>query len=349
MERILVAVLFLLTAGLVTCNGKNGIAQPTLDIYFLDMEGGASTLIVTPFRESILIDTGSRTPDHRDANRIYQAIRDAGLEHIDHLVTTHFHSDHFGGIGYLAELVPIRRFYDKGALPPEKETGWFRELYPRYRNATGDDIITVRAGDDIPLRQDPEGVLPTLRLRCLASEKQVEGFRGDIDAPVPGFEIREPDGSDNARSIALRLSYGDFAFFAGGDITWNVEHHLIEPVNRIGQVDLYQVTHHGLDLSNNPLLIQSIKPVVAVAMNGPRKGVQPGTFKSLTTLPTLQALYQLNYNVQAGAEGNTDPALVANPEDAEGGNSVKAAVSAGDGTIRMSFRERGESRTFSYR
>lgn len=349
MKRLLMVLLFLLTTGLVACHGRHGITQPTLDIYFLDMKGGASTLIVTPLGESILIDTGSRTPDHRDANRIDQAIQDAGLEHIDHLVTTHFHSDHFGGLGNLADRVPINAFYDKGALPPEKESGWFKELYPRYRDVTGDDVTTVRAGDDIPLRQDPAGHLPALTLHCLAAEKQVEGFRGDIDAPVPGFEIREPDTSDNARSIALLLSYGDFAFFAGGDITWNVEHHLVRPDNRIGQVDLYQVTHHGLDLSNNPLLIQSIEPVVAVAMNGPRKGVQPGAFRTLSAQPSLQALYQLNYNTRYGAKGNTDPALIANPEGTEGGNYVKAAVSAEDGTIRMGFREGGEARSFSYR
>lgn len=347
MKKISITFLALIGIGLLSCSGNNGLPQPTLDIYFLDMEGGASTLIVTPMRESILIDTGSRTPDHRDANRIYRAIQDAGLDHIDQLVTTHFHSDHIGGIKYLAELVPINKFYDKGALPPEKNTQWFQDLYPRYQEATKGTVTTLRAGEDIPLKQDSKGNLPKLTLHCVASEKQVEGFQGDIDAPVPGVEIREPDQTDNARSVALLLSYGNFGFFAGGDITWNVEYHLVRPKNILGQVDLYQVTHHGLDLSNNPLLIESIQPVVAVAMNGTRKGIQPKAFQTLTHSPSIQALYQLNYNTRNGDAGNTEPDLIANLQGTTDGNYVKASVNAVNQTIRVSIAGK-DSRVYSY-
>ena len=118
----------------------------TLDIYFLDMMGGASTLIVTPTGESVLIDTGSLEPLHRDADRIFAATRQAGLKKIDCLVTTHFHSDHFGALLQLTKLIPIEKFIYKGHLPPqhEQEKEKFQHLYRLYQEATGGNVEPLR-------------------------------------------------------------------------------------------------------------------------------------------------------------------------------------------------------------
>jgi competence protein ComEC len=301
-----------------------------LDIYFLDMVGGGSTLIVTPLGESVLIDTGSLEPRHRDAERIYKATQHAGLKRIDYLITTHFHSDHFGGILQLSKRIPVGKFMDKGYLPPEeeRESKWFRQLYPLYQEATGGKVEKLAVGDDIPLKNDPQGQLPPLTLHCVAAEKQVEGFDGDVDAPVPGCVIKNPDRSDNARSIAMVLTYGKFKFFAGGDITWNVEHHLARPKNVVGEVDLYQVTHHGLDQSNNPVLLQALNPTVCVAMNGPRKGIQPNTFRALKALPAVKAIYQIHYNTLYGDEGNTRLEWIANGKDSRKGELIRVSVDA---------------------
>jgi beta-lactamase superfamily II metal-dependent hydrolase len=320
-----------------------------LEIYFLDMEGGASTLIVTPLGESVLIDTGSREPMHRDAERILRACKEAGLEKIDYLVTTHFHLDHFGGILEISKKIPIQTFLDKGTLPPkdEQDTDWFRELYPLYQQATKGKTQTIRAGDDVPLKNDPAGNLPAIRLYCVAVGKKVEGFDGDVDAPVGGFEIRKPDPEDNAGSIALVLTYGDFVFFASGDITFNVEHHLAHPVNRVGKVDLYQITHHGLDLSNNPILLKALSPTVCVAGNGPDKGIQPNTFKALKSLASVKAIYQIHYNTRYGPEGNTDPQFIANPpQDPQKGRYIKVSVQPQKNTFSVSVQPDGETKSF---
>ena len=341
----------LVIAAIAFCAASGNIlaAQSTLDIYFLDMVGGGSTLIVTPLGESVLIDTGSLEPRHRDADRIYRACGYADLKQIDFLITTHFHSDHFGAILELSKRIPIKRFLDKGVLPPkhEQENKRFKQLYPLYLQATGSNIETVRAGDDIPLRNDPTGGIPEIKLHCVASEKQVEGFRGDVDAPVEGFTIQEPDTSDNGRSIALVLSYGKFKFFAGGDITWNVEHHLALPVNRVAKVHLYQVTHHGLDQSNNPLLLKALSPTVCVAMNGPRKGIQPRTFAALEALPSIEAIYQIHYNTLYGNEGNTSGELIANKDDAERGELIKVSVDGEEGIFTVSIGVKGPEKKFS--
>ena len=320
----------------------------TLDIYFLDMVGGGSTLIVTPLGESVLIDTGSLEPKHRDADRIHQACRYAGLKHIDYLITTHFDSDHYGGILELSKRIPVKCFMDKGAPPPEYQQAGrsFKTLYPLYRQATKGNVTPIRAGDDVPLKNDPSGQTAPIKLHCVASEKQIEGFNGDIDAPVDGCVIKKADEDDNARSIALVLSYGRFEFFAGGDITWNVEHHLAHPVNRVGKIDLYQVTHHGLDQSNNPLLLKALSPTVCVAMNGPRKGIQPNAFKALKVLPDVKAIYQIHYNTIYGDEGNTAEEFIANKKDPQKGELIKVSVDPEEGIFAVSIGVIGPRRTF---
>jgi hypothetical protein len=197
------------------------------------------------------------------------------------------------------------------------------------------------------LKNDPTGEIPPIRLHCVAAEKLIEGFDGDIDAPVEGFEIKKPDTTDNARSITLVLTYGRFKFFAGGDITWNVEHHLAHPVNHIGKVDLYQITHHGLDQSNNPLLLKALSPTICVAMNGPKKGVQPRTFRALKTLPSVKAIYQIHYNTKYGDKGNTSPEFIANADDPQKGCYIKASVHPQKGTFTISINRSGPARTYT--
>jgi beta-lactamase superfamily II metal-dependent hydrolase len=347
MKRLLTIFVAILCIFSNHCIASDNIHK-TLDIYFLDMVGGGSTLIVTPLGESVLIDTGSLEPMHRDADRIHLACKYAGLKHIDYLITTHFHSDHYGGILELSRRISIKCFMDKGALPPEHEqdSRSFKQLYPLYQQATKGNAMPIRAGEDIPLKNDPDGKMPRIKLHCVASEKQIEDFNGDIDSSVEGYVLKKADEGDNARSIALVLSYGRFEFFAGGDITWNVEHHLAHPVNRIGKIDLYQVTHHGLDQSNNPLLLKALNPTVCVAMNGPRKGIQPDTFQALKALPSVKAIYQIHYNTIYGDKGNTAEEFIANKKDPKKGELIKASVDPGKGNFTVSIGVNGPKRTF---
>src|ERR1044071_1160064 len=105
-------VSFLLAAGLVMTLSVS--AADPLDIYFIDVEGGQSTLIVTPAGQSMLIDAGWDGFDDRDPKRILAAVRDAGITRIDYLVITHFHRDHIGGVPALAQQLPIGTFVDYG-------------------------------------------------------------------------------------------------------------------------------------------------------------------------------------------------------------------------------------------
>lgn len=282
-------------------------ATPPLQIHWIDSEGGGSTLLVTPAGESVLIDTGN--PGGRDAARILHAAKEAGLERLDHVVITHFHIDHFGGLAELAELIPIGTLYDKG-LPDEvpdqggNQARWALSSRP-YRNAKTEKRVVLAPGDALPLKQAP-GSAPLALKVLAANQKFIPATTDTASNPDdPALAADKPeDLSDNANSLVLLLSLGDFRFFDGGDLTWNVEKRLVTPHHLPGVVDLFQVNHHGLDSSNHPLLVRSLNPTVAVMNNGPRKGTSASALASLRGAQALQALYQIHENIRPDEASN---------------------------------------------
>jgi beta-lactamase superfamily II metal-dependent hydrolase len=323
-------------------------ARRVLEIYYVDVEGGAATLIVTPAGESILVDAGWPGFENRDAKRIQAALQQAGVTQIDHLIMTHYHIDHYGGIAPLAKLVQIKRFYDRGPLSPE--LGEYKsdpKMHGDYLAATAGKSTHLKPGDTIKLKT--VSGMPAVRLWCLASSAEVVRKSGGAPNAECAAAVAKPeDTSDNARSVVLKLSYGDFDFLDTGDLTWNIEKNLVCPTNLIGEIDLYQVGHHGMDTSNNPVLLRSIRPTVAIMNNGAKKGGSATTVRDLLALPSLKALYQVHRNIKTGDADNAPAEFIANPDE-QGNEMIRVSVDAAARSFTVINDRTKVSKTFSFK
>jgi beta-lactamase superfamily II metal-dependent hydrolase len=319
----------------------------TLDFYWVDSEGGGSTLIVTPNNESVLIDTGN--PGGRDPGRIIAAAKAAGLAKIDYVLITHWHTDHFGGAAEVAAQVPFGTIYQR-ALPGGDPDGRAQSTFPvqiKPFRELGAKREALKPGVVIPLRAVAGSGAPKLELRCLAADKnfiEPTAAQRNRKNPLTGsVPATAPDPSDNANSAVFLLSFGAFRFFDGGDLTWNMEEKLVTPYNLPGTVDVYQTNHHGLEVSNNPVLVQSLEPTVVVMNNGPKKGGQPGSFAAIRSAKSVQALYQVHKSFNIPEGENTAHEFIANHENLTGPAAAKCPANL----IKMSVAPDGMSYTLS--
>jgi competence protein ComEC len=297
----------------------------SLEIHWVDVEGGGATLIVTPAGEGILIDCGY--PNPRDAERIFRACTAAGLKQIDHFAVTHWHVDHYGSLERLSKMIPILNFYNHGIpaeLPDDPKN--FPQLIQAYKVASHGKSRALKPGDEVPLRQQPG--LPAVRMVCVCSNGAVLPDRPGVPTnPVPARHKPKPeDTTDDSRSLGFLLSFGDFRFLDLGDLTWNVEARLIGPTDKIGRVDVFQTSYHGADFGNNPALLETIKPRVAVINNGPRKGCDPVVVARLRHTSGLEAVFQVHRNLRAEAQENTDAEFIANADEKCKAESIDLTV-----------------------
>src|SRR5688572_23680637 len=281
----------------------------TLDIYVVDVEGGNATLFVSPAGESLLIDTGNGgAAAARDAGRIMAAVKDAGLQQIDHLITTHWHGDHFGAMQELASRIPIREFIDHGAniQPAAAADEFLQKTYPQlYAKAKH---TVVKPGDRI--------AMPGLEYRIVASAgapiKTSVPNAGKGNPYCAAFKPQDVDKTENAQSVGSHIIFGKFRALHLGDLTVNKEFDLVCPNNRLGTVDLFVVSHHGQPSSNSEALVHAIQPRVGILNNGTRKGGQPDAMKVLFSSPGLEDLWQIHFSLLSGQEYTVPGMFIAN-------------------------------------
>jgi competence protein ComEC len=280
-----------------------------LNVYVIDVEGGNSTLFVSPSGESLLIDTGNVAPAAaiRDAGRIEEAIKDAGLTQIDHLIITHWHGDHFGGLANLAAKVPIKEFIDHGpnVQPGELADTFLRDTYPKlYANAKH---TVAKPGDKI--------AVAGLDIRVVTAGGQT------IKTPMPGAGKPNPycanfkAGENNAedpQSVGIYVTFGKFRTIHMGDITKNKEFELMCPTDRLGPIDVLLGLHHGQSTSNSPVLVHAVHPRVAIMNNGTRKGGEPETMQTVHSSPGLEDLWQIHFSQLSGQEYTVPGMFIAN-------------------------------------
>lgn len=319
-----------------------------LDVYFIDVEGGAATLFVSPEGESLLIDSGYPDFGGRDRDRILKVAKDvAGLKQIDNVAVSHWHLDHYGNHAALSTKIKIGKFYDRGIPESLVEDGKFGERVGDYRSASQGKSIPLKAGDKLPLKS---GKTP-LDLTIVTASREVIPNEGEPNPFADRHKPQAEDPSDNAASLSFLVKFGRFKFLCCGDLTWNVEAKLMTPNNPLGKVDLFQVTHHGLGVSNNPVLVLAIDPVVDVMCNGPKKGGDPNVIKTLKEAKSFQALYQLHRNVDLKEDQQTPPEFIANTENTTDckGTWVKASVAADGESYTVQIGAEGKAKTYRTR
>ena len=297
------------TALTLTLAAAQSKATKGLDIYVVDVEGGNATLFVSPSGESVLIDTGNAGgATGRDSGRILDAIKDAGLQQIDHLITTHWHGDHFGGMAEVAARIPIKEYIDHGDLAETspQTSNFLQNTYaPLYAKAKH---TVVKPGDKI--------AVAGLDWRIVESAGQhINTALSGAGKPNPdcaAFKPGDTDATENAQSVGSHVTFGKFRVLHLGDLTVNKEFDLMCPNNRLGTVDLWIVSHHGQAISNSAVLAHAIEPRAAIINNGIRKGGQPEAMQVLFTIPGLEDLWQMHFSQLSGQEYTVSGAFIAN-------------------------------------
>lgn len=338
---------FLLVA-LISSVAVAGPSDGRFDLYFIDVEGGASTLLVAPDGVSILIDSGYPGNQNRDLDRILHVVRDvAKLDQIDHAVVSHWHLDHYGNHAALASQIKIRNFWDRGIPDDLQEDKQFHERITAYKAATQNGSKRLKAGDEFTF---PTSGTP-LSVKVVTGSREVIANSGEPNPFAASNKPDPEDKSDNAASLSTLWTFGDFKFLTCGDLTWNVEAQLVTPNNPIGKIDLFMVTHHGLDVSNNPTLVHAIDPVVTVMCNGPEKGGAERTLKTLAGVKSLKASYQLHRNVKLPESVQAKPSRIANTEPTVNcaGRWIKASVAPDGKSYTVQIGEDGPKETYQTR
>jgi beta-lactamase superfamily II metal-dependent hydrolase len=312
-------------------------AANTLDIYFIDVEGGQSTLIKTAAGESLLIDTGYAGNGGRDAERIAAAAKAAGITQIDYLLITHFHGDHAGGAPEVAARLPIRAFVDHDTITPgDNSSKKPFEAYVPIRG--GGRHIVAKPGDHLPLEGVDVQVVSSDR--AVLSKPVVGG-----GAANPACTSGPPDAAEpieNPRSTGIWLSFGKFRFIDLGDLSGPPLYQLFCPVNLLGRADLYLVPHHGGSDVTYPATF-AVNPRVAIVNNGERKGGAPAGLDALRRVAGPADVWQLHKSRLDGARNFAD-GRIANLDESTG-YWIKVSANA-DGTFSVTNARTGLTKSY---
>jgi competence protein ComEC len=356
MLRRLALALVMAAAGMLSAQSAN------LNIYWIDVEGGASTLVVSPSGESLLIDTGWTVGD-RDAKRIFEMARHAGVKKIDYLLISHFHADHVGGLAALSKMIPIGRFFDRGDVIEKENQRWLDD----YHAASAGKRTIVKPGDTIPIKG--------LQALVVSSNQELIAKPVNGGGPNPlcaNAEQKESAGPENGRGVGVLLTYGTFKYLNLIDLDWAKEMELACPVNKLGKVTLYQTGRHGsFDGAGAPAFLNAIQPQVVVVNNGPRKGMgqvdntvksnnPPGktvapyeknAYLRLASIPGIDGIWQGHLSLlDPDPKHNTSPDMIANLEDTPDckGNWIQASV-ARDGRFTVTNSRNGFNKSYAVR
>jgi competence protein ComEC len=300
------------------------LQRKALQVYFVDVEGGQATLFVTPAHQSLLIDTGWPGYDGRDADRIVAAAKHAGIKKIDYVLITHFHRDHVGGVPQLITRIPVETFIDHGVnretTDADTNEGW--DAYQKVLATGKFKHIVGKPGDTLPIRG--------MKVTVISSDGELVGQplagAGQEDAACKDAEQYPADATENFRSLGTLITFGKLRLLDLGDLTHDQEAKLVCPVNKLGKIDIFIVSHHGWMQSDSPALVYGIAARVAIMDNGAKKGGSPPVWDTISKSPNLEGFWQLHYSEEGGAAHNGAEEFIANPNGPDAGNYLQLTV-----------------------
>jgi len=339
--RILLALL--LASLLISLTPRaHAASSQSLRIYSIDVEGGQSTLLVTPSGASLLIDAGWPGNNGRDADRVQAAMRDAGITKIDHLLVTHYHVDHVGGVPELVKRVPIGEFLDHGENREDSDIT--RHDYAAYmKSIAGKPHRVVHPGDNIEL----PGVSAVVLTADGEHISAIPGIKPQSNPYCASEPKADADPTENERSVGVLITYGKFRFLDLGDLTKAKEIALVCPNNPIPPIDLYLATHHGMNLSNAKAIVDGIHPRVSIMINGAHKAGSPEAWQTIHESPGMQDLYMLHTAEGSDAAHNSAAALIANPRGGSSDGAYFKVVASETGSFSVTNSRTGQTQQYA--
>ena len=335
------------------CHAQAQTIPPShLLIYAIDVEGGQSTLVVDArTHASLLVDTGWRAmgpkddPD-RDISRIQAAMADAGISRINHVLITHFHVDHVGGVPELVKRVPIGDFLDHGENREDSDIT--RHDYAAYLKAIeGKPRRILHPGDTIDITGITTIVLAADGEHIAADPRVLGPGLKPTPNPLCASEPKwDLDDTENPRSTGVLIRFGRFRFLDLGDLTKAKEIPLVCPENVIGAVDLYMVNHHGFNLSNSKAFVDAIHPRVAIMDNGAHKAGSPEAWETVHESPGLEDLWMLHTAEDSDAAHNSPEALIANPKGSATDGAYLKVVASPNGAFSVTNSRTAQTKTY---
>jgi beta-lactamase superfamily II metal-dependent hydrolase len=351
----------LLASALAT--GSVHAAGKTLTMEPVDMEGGGGELFVTPEGVSLLIDTGSPASDRQPTgldgakdgvDRIVRQFDALGVKKIDYLIITHYHGDHLGGIFELLKRMPIGEIIDHGPNrevpnPNEPPNSMTNRMAPDTMRNYAEYIKDIKDYKHIVAKPGDVFHFGSLTDTIVSADSQF------IDAPLPG--AGEPGqhcdappnpmdgGIENTKSVGSILSFGKVKIAVLGDLTWNMEHELFCPIDKVGHVNILLVSHHGLPLSTHPASIAGMRPDIVVMGNGAKKGAAPAVVNTINASPGLQGFWKMHASL-ANGDLDGDPNYIANLQPPpDNGDTIRLDIARG-GEVTVTNTRNGFTKTY---
>jgi beta-lactamase superfamily II metal-dependent hydrolase len=335
----------------------------TLRIAAIDLEGGAATLFVTPEGKSLLIDTGwpsgigvpqPQTGVATSAERIVAAASSMGVTKIDYVIVTHYHRDHAGGVGDLLARIPVGTFIDHGpnreplleGLAAHRPEPLAERIYPQYLQwIAGHRHVVAKPGDVFRIGSMTVHIV-TSDGRIISRPLAGGGKKNPACAGIS--PMTEDGGSENARSVGSIITFGKVRIAALGDLSWNKEMELACPIDKTGPVDVLIVTQHGSALSSNPASVAALHPVVAVMGNGPVKGGDASTIRTLLNSPGLEGSWRNHFATRSPDLNGPDDFIANLDVKPDQGNAIRLAIDKA-GEITVTNDRNGFSKTYHAR